>query len=94
MVKDNVDTREVQVFVRITTRYIIKYTDKLLSLLDVYCEIVIAYWSRHITKLARNREEMAHLSIFICMCCLFFYLLTYYINKLRRYTSSKLLFLA
>lgn len=37
---------------------------------------------------------MAHLSIFICMYYLFSYLLTYYINILRRYTSSKLLFLA
>ena len=30
--KDNVDKREVQVFVRITSTYVIKYTDKLLSL--------------------------------------------------------------
>ena len=45
MDKDNVDTREVQVFVAITAIYVIKYTDKLLSLLKVYCEIVITYWS-------------------------------------------------
>ena len=55
MDKDNVDTREVQVFVAITAIYVIKYTDKLLSLLKVYCEIVITYWSWRITKLAINR---------------------------------------
>ena len=38
MDKDNVDTREVQVFVRITTKYIMKNTEKLLSLRKVYCE--------------------------------------------------------
>ena len=43
MDKDNVDRREVQVFVAITAIYVIKYTDKLLSLLKVYCEIVITY---------------------------------------------------
>ena len=50
MDKDNVDKREVQVFVRITTKYVMKNTEKLLSLRKVYCEIVIAQWSRNITK--------------------------------------------
>ena len=50
MDKDNVDKREVQVFVRITTKYVMKNTEKLLSLRKVYCEIVIAQWSPNITK--------------------------------------------
>ena len=50
MDKDNVDKREVQVFVRITTKYVMKNTEKLLSLRKVYCEIVIALWSPNITK--------------------------------------------
>ena len=41
MDEDNVDTREVLVFVGITTNYVLKNTEKLLSLRKVYCEIVI-----------------------------------------------------
>ena len=42
MINNDDDARKVQVFVEITTKYVIKYTDKLLSLRKVYCEIVIA----------------------------------------------------
>ena len=41
MDEDNVDTREVLVFVGITTNYVLKNTEKLPSLRKVYCEIVI-----------------------------------------------------
>ena len=40
MDKDNV-TLEVKVFAGITTKYVIKNTEKLLSLRKVYCETVI-----------------------------------------------------
>ena len=42
MDEDSVDTRDVQVFIGITTKYVMKNTEKLLSLRKVYCEIVIA----------------------------------------------------
>ena len=42
MINNDVDAWEVKFFIRITTKYVIKYTDKLLSLRKVYCEIVIA----------------------------------------------------
>ena len=42
MDKDNVVKMEVKVFARITTKYVIKNTEKLLSLRKVFCEIVIA----------------------------------------------------
>ena len=40
--ESNVDTWEVQVFVEIMMRYVIKSTDKVLSLRKVYCEIDIS----------------------------------------------------
>ena len=39
---NDVDTWKVKFFIRITTKYVIKYNDKLLSLRKVYCDIVIA----------------------------------------------------
>ena len=42
MINNDVDAWEVKFFIRITTEYVRKYTDKLLSLRKVYCEIVIA----------------------------------------------------
>ena len=42
MINNDVDAWEVKLFIRITTKYVIKDTDKLLSLGKVYCEIVIA----------------------------------------------------
>ena len=42
MDKDNVVTLEVKVFAGINTKYVIKNTEKLLSLRKVYCEIIIA----------------------------------------------------
>ena len=39
---NDVDACKVKFFIRITTKYVIKYTDKLLSLRKVCCEIVIA----------------------------------------------------
>ena len=42
MDEDSVDTRDVQVFIGITTKYVMKNTEKLLSLRKVYREIVIA----------------------------------------------------
>ena len=39
---NDVDAWKVNFFIRITTKYVIKYTEKLLSLRKVYCEIVIA----------------------------------------------------
>ena len=42
MDEDSVDTRDVQVFIGITTKYVMKNTEKLLSLRKVNCEIVIA----------------------------------------------------
>ena len=52
----------------------------------VYCEIVIAKWSRHVTKLAINRQEITCVSLrmYFCTYSLFLHLLTYYITKLRR----------
>ena len=40
--ESNVNTWEVQVFVEIIMRYVIKSTDKVLSLRKVYCEIDIS----------------------------------------------------
>ena len=42
MINNDVDAWEVKFFIRIPTKYVIKYTDKLLSLRKIYCEIVIA----------------------------------------------------
>ena len=42
MINNDVDAREEHFFIGITTKYVIKYTNKLLSLRKVYCEIVIA----------------------------------------------------
>ena len=42
MINNDVDAREEHFFIGFTTTYEIKYTDKLLSLRKVYCEIVIA----------------------------------------------------
>ena len=42
MINNDVDAWEVKFFIRITTEYVRKYPDKLLSLRKVYCEIVIA----------------------------------------------------
>ena len=67
MTSDDVDKREVKVFVGITIKYVLKYTDKLLPLRKVYCEIVIAKWSRHVTKLAINRQEITRVSLFGCI---------------------------
>ena len=54
--------------VRITLKYVIKPTDKLLCLrtCEVYCEIYIQGFSENITKLDINREDMAKKSFKLC----------------------------
>ena len=42
MINNDVDAWEGKFFIRIPTKYVIKYTDKRLSLRKIYCEIVIA----------------------------------------------------
>ena len=41
MINSDVDAKRVYIFVKITAKYVIKYTDKLPSVRHVHCEIVI-----------------------------------------------------
>ena len=41
MINSDVDAKRVYVFVKITAKYVIKYTDKLPFVRHVHCEIVI-----------------------------------------------------
>ena len=54
----NVDTREVQLFVRTTLKYVVRKTDKHFSVRKVYCEPDFAKLSRDLEILVINRQEI------------------------------------
>ena len=54
----NVDTREVQLFVRTTLKYVVRKTDKHFSVRKVYCEPDFAKLSRDLGILVINRQEI------------------------------------
>ena len=78
-----VDAREIEVFVGITTKYVIKETEKLLSLRKVYCEIVIAPKYYKVNQESLRNNLFKSFQLYLYMYILFSCLLTYLMNKLR-----------
>ena len=54
----NVDTREVQLFVRTTLKYVVRKTDQHFYMRKVYCEPDFAKLSRDLGILVINRQEI------------------------------------